>query len=128
MSKTCLHKITTCVLALLVAVTLSEANAAPLAHQDQNTPPADSQQAQPAGSQNPTRADQQPANRPVGTAVAPAEKSSGVTASRPAGAVIAPAKQRRVHTILIKVAVLAGAGAAIGAVALLSHGSPSQPH
>lgn len=127
MSKRGLHKISTCIVTLLVAVALSEANAAPLAHQDQSAPPAGSQ-AQPAAPQNTTTGDQQPSNRPAGTAVAPAEKSSGVTASRPAGAVIAPAKQRRVHAVLIKVAVLAGAGAAIGAVALLSHGSPSQPH
>lgn len=73
---------------------------------------------------------QQPTNltRPVGTAVAPYEKSSGVTASRPAGAVIAPAKQRRVRSIFIKIAVVIGAGAAIATVAVLSHASPSQPH
>ncbi len=74
--------------------------------------------------------DQQPATPPpaVGTAAAPYEKTTGITGTRPAGAVIAPAKQRRVRSILIKVAIVAGAGAAIAAVALLSHGSPSQPH
>lgn len=66
-------------------------------------------------------------NQPVGTAVAPYEKTSGVTASRPAGAVIAPAKQRRVRAFFIKIAVVVGAGAAVGAVAILSHSSPSQP-
>lgn len=73
---------------------------------------------------------QQPANPApaVGTAAAPYEKASGITATRPAGAVIAPAKQRRIHSILIKVGIVAGAGAAIAAVALLSHSSPSQPH
>ena len=64
----------------------------------------------------------------VGTAAAPYEKASGVTASRPAGAVIAPAKQRRVRRIFIRVSILAAAGAALGAVALLSHASPSRPH
>lgn len=75
-------------------------------------------------------ANQQPANqnRPVGTAVAPSEATSGVTASRPAGAVIAPAKQRRVHSIFIKIAVVVAAGAAIGAVVALSHSSPSRPN
>jgi hypothetical protein len=67
-------------------------------------------------------------NRPVGTATAPYEKASGVTASRPAGAVIAPAKQRRVRTIFIRIGIVVGAAAAVGAVAALSHGSPSQPH
>jgi hypothetical protein len=65
---------------------------------------------------------------PVGTAAAPAETPVGTTGSRPAGAVIAPARQKRVHTILISVALVVGAGVAIGTVAALSHGSPSQPH
>jgi hypothetical protein len=65
---------------------------------------------------------------PVGTAAAPYEKASGVSATRPAGAVIAPAKQRRVRQIFIKVGILVGAGAAIAAVAMLSHSSPSTPH
>lgn len=75
--------------------------------------------------QNP--ATQRPANRPVGTAVAPYEKASGVTASRPTGAVIAPAKQRRMRTILIRIGVVVGAAAAVGAVVALSHASPSRP-
>lgn len=66
--------------------------------------------------------------KPIGTAVAPYEKTTGVTASRPAGAVIAPAKQRRVRSILIKVGVIVAAGVAVGTVVALSHGSPSQPH
>jgi hypothetical protein len=65
---------------------------------------------------------------PVGTAAAPAEKPVGAAGSRPAGAVIAPAKQRRVRTILISIGIVIGAGVAIGTVAALSHGSPSQPH
>ena len=68
------------------------------------------------------------ANPPVGTAAAPYENPSGAAASRPAGAVIAPAKQRRKRSILIKVGIVVGAGAAIAAVALLSHASPSRPH
>ena len=64
----------------------------------------------------------------VGTAAAPYEKASGVTASRPAGAVIAPAKQHRVRRIFIRVGILAAAGAALGAVAVLSHASPSRPN
>jgi hypothetical protein len=65
---------------------------------------------------------------PIGTAAAPSEKPVGAAGSRPAGAVIAPAKQRRVRRILISIGVIVGAGVAIGTVAALSHGSPSQPH
>jgi hypothetical protein len=92
--------------------------------------PAPSQEAQQTQSGNAKSDAQTPndATKPVGTAVAPYEKTSGLTASRPAGAVIAPAKQRRVRAILIKVGVIAAAGVAIGTVAALSHGSPSQPH
>ncbi len=67
------------------------------------------------------------APKPVGTAAAPYEKITGVTASRPAGAVIAPAKQRRVRSILIRVGVVVGAAVAVGTVVALSHGSPSRP-
>lgn len=65
---------------------------------------------------------------PIGTAAAPSGKPVGAAGSRPAGAVIAPAKQRRVRTILISIGVVVGAAVAIGTVAALSHGSPSQPH
>ncbi len=65
---------------------------------------------------------------PLGTAAAPYQTTTGVTASRPAGAVIAPAKQRRARSILIRVGVVAGAAVAIGSVVLLSHGSPSRPN
>ena len=65
--------------------------------------------------------------KPLGTAAAPYTKPTGVMGSRPAGAVIAPARQRRVHTILISIGILAGAGIAIGTVAALSKGSPSRP-
>jgi hypothetical protein len=79
-------------------------------------------------SQSGNQGDQQnePA-KPVGTAAAPYEKTTGVAASRPAGAVIAPAKQRRVRTFLIRMGIVIGAGIAVGTVAALSHGSPSRP-
>ena len=66
-------------------------------------------------------------HRPLGTAAAPYEPTTGIAASRPAGAAIAPAKQRRVRTFLISLGVIAGAGIAVGSVAALSHGSPSRP-
>jgi Flp pilus assembly protein TadG len=67
------------------------------------------------------------ARKPVGTAAAPYERTSGVAASRPAGAAIAPAKQRRVRTFLISAGLIAGAAIAVGSVAALSHGSSSHP-
>ena len=66
-------------------------------------------------------------SKPLGTAAAPYEKTTGVTASRPAGAVIAPAKQRRAHSILIRVGVVVGAAVAVGTVVALTHASPSRP-
>lgn len=65
--------------------------------------------------------------KPAGTAAAPAPTITGVAASKPAGAAYAPAKQRRVRVLLIKVGAVVAAGAAVGAVAALSQGSPSRP-
>ena len=65
--------------------------------------------------------------KPVGTAAAPYQKTTGVAASRPAGAVIAPAKQHRARTILIRVSLAAGAAVAVGTVVALSRGSPGRP-
>ena len=70
----------------------------------------------------------QSAPAPVGTAVAPYEKPVGTAASRPAGAVIAPAKQRRAHSLLIKVGLIAAGAAAIGTVIALSKASSSRPN
>ena len=65
---------------------------------------------------------------PVGTAAAPYFKPEGVPASRPAGAAIAPARQKRTRSFAIRVALLVGAGIAIGTVAAASLGSPARPH
>lgn len=85
------------------------------------------QNQQPAAPQSGESQSQDPSRKPVGTAAAPYERTTGIAASRPAGAAIAPAKQRRVRTILISLGVIAGAGIAVGSVAALSHGSPSRP-
>jgi len=78
---------------------------------------------EPTASQNPEE------NRsPLGTAVAPSTKTTGVAASSPAGAAIAPAKQKRAHTFLIRMGLLIGAGVAVGTVVALSSGSSSRPH
>ena len=74
------------------------------------------------------KAAQTDTQEPVGTAAATFIKTTGVAASRPAGAAIAPAKQRRARSILIKVAAIAGAGVAVGAVVALASASPSRPH
>ena len=66
--------------------------------------------------------------KPVGSAAAPYERTTGVAASRPAGAVIAPGKQRRARSILIRVGIVVGAAVAVGTVVALSHGSSSQPN
>ena len=94
--------------------------------------PAQSQSAaqggQPVTSQSVGEEQKEVAPKPVGTAAAPFEKTTGVAASRPAGAVIAPAKQRRARSILIRVSIVVGAAVAIGTVVALSHGSPSRPN
>ena len=66
-------------------------------------------------------------SEPVGTATAQRTPTSGGAASKPAGTAIAPAKQRQVHSLFVKLGLVAGAAVAIGAVAALSHGTPSTP-
>ena len=88
-----------------------------------------SQDNNPPNAPRPAQGQQQDgAQAPLGTAVAPYEKGIGVAASRPAGAVIAPAKQRRTRSFAIKLGVLIGACVAVGTVVALSSTSPSQPH
>lgn len=128
------QRLIACGLALLLIAPLAPAVAAQQPQQNQPAASNSPQSAKPSTDQNASTAqqeqDQLPANPTpaVGTAAAPYEKTTGIAATRPAGAVIAPAKQRRIHSILIKVGIVAGAGAAIAAVALLSRSSPSQPH
>jgi hypothetical protein len=94
----------------------------------QNDPGAQQQQEQQPSSTQPTPPQQQGnPSQPMGTAVAPAEPAGGVAATRPAGAAIAPAKQKRSHTLLIRVSLLVGAAVAIGTVVGLSSASPSRP-
>ncbi len=89
--------------------------------QQSTSPPSAQSTAQPSGAQ-----DQKP-QRPVGTAAAESPKVSGVTAAEPAGVAIAPAKQRRVRTIVLKVGAIIGAGAALGTVIALTEATPSKP-
>ncbi len=121
------------VLAVLLGVPALPVAAAPH-QQGAQQPQATSSGAQ--GQQAPAQQDEgqsssqagAPAAPAVGTAAAPYEKASGITASRPAGAVVAPGKQHRVRRIFIRLGIVVGAAAAVGTVAALSHASPSQPH
>lgn len=90
----------------------------------QNTPAQQNSQAQQGNQQT---SEQNPANRPVGTAAAPVEKPTGIAGSRPAGAVIAPAKQKRQRALFIRLSVIAGAAIAVGTVVGLSEASRSRP-
>jgi len=89
--------------------------------------PAVQQQQQPANNQATPPQQQGNPSQPMGTAVAPAQPSGGVAATRPAGAAIAPAKQKRSHTLAIRVALIVVAAVAIGTVVGLSSASPSRP-
>lgn len=89
---------------------------------------AEEQSEQPVASQSGLDQQQGGEPKPVGSAAAPYEKTTGVAASRPAGAVIAPAKQRRARSILIRVGIVVGAAVAVGTVVALSHGSSSRPN
>ena len=120
---------------VLLMVTHGHAQQSASSPQPQNSGPvsSESQQSGPVLEGRPLTPlsdnNQQPVspNRPMGTATAPYESATGTAASRPAGAVIAPAKQRRVRTIFIRVGIVAGAAAAVGAVAVMAHSSPSHP-
>ncbi len=93
--------------------------------------PSATPQNQPAQQQPPTTpADGQQQNtsrEPLGAAAAEGIRTAGGGASRPAGSAIAPAKQRQVRSFLIKLGLVAAAGAAIGTVYALSKGTPSTP-
>lgn len=104
----------------------AEAYGQPAAQTTQSAPEDTPSETPRANSTN--QASPQTVPHPVGTAAAPYEKTLGVAVSRPAGAVIAPAKQRRSHSLLIKVGLLVAGAAAIGTVVVLSNASPSRPN
>ena len=80
--------------------------------------------AQQPATPTPAPAPGSPTPQPNGTAVAPPVEVSGGAASKPAGVAIAPPKQRQIRSLLIKLGLIAGAGAAIGTVVGLSAASP----
>lgn len=99
-----------------------------------NTTPPDapsevqrSQQAPtPAATPEVQPAQQQPTN-PLGTATAQQGATRGGAASKPAGEAIAPTKQRQVHSVLIRLGLLAAGAAAVGTVVALTRGTSSIP-
>ncbi|HZI55507.1 MAG TPA: hypothetical protein VFF39_01965, partial [Verrucomicrobiae bacterium] len=70
---------------------------------------------------------QQQPNEPVGAATAESVPTAGGAAAKPAGVAIAPAKQHQTRSLMIKVGAALAAGAAIGTVFALSHGTSSTP-
>ena len=140
------NKLTGCLILLLVfplaETAPSLAQQAPAGAQQQSASSNDGVQQQPGnaaqtvqpppappaiGQSGTDQQQQNGANKPVGTAAAPVETTSGVAASRPAGAVIAPAKQHRARAILIRVSIVVAAAVAVGVVVGLSKSSPNRP-
>ena len=101
---------------------------------DNNSVPPDapsevqrSQEAQQEQTAPPTQPTKQQPAPPLGTATAQQGATRGGVASKPAGEAIAPAKQRQVHSLLIKVGLIAAGAAAVGAVVGLTRGTSSVP-
>ena len=94
-------------------------------------PPADPAELQKLESEQqqnqPAQAPVSDRTNPLGTAAAEKGKTVGGGASRPAGVAIAPAKQKRSRSLLIKLGVVAAAGAALGTIYGLSRGTKSTP-
>lgn len=74
-----------------------------------------------------TQTPQEPAQAPTGAAGAKTTPAKGAPAAQPVGAAAAPARQHGHRSLLIKVGLLLGAGAAVGTVVALSERSPSRP-
>jgi hypothetical protein len=66
-------------------------------------------------------------SEPVGAATAESVPTAGGAAAKPAGVAIAPAKQHQTRSLLIKIGAVVAAGAALGTVYALSHGTSSTP-
>jgi hypothetical protein len=92
---------------------------------------AGEQQAQPSTSPSQSNIPNGPQPKrptePVGAATAESVPTTGGAAAKPAGVAIAPAKQHQTRSLLIKVGAALAAGAALGTVYALSHGTASTP-
>jgi hypothetical protein len=90
--------------------------------QDQQSP-----NAQPQTTTIPEAPQPKRPSEPVGAATAESVPTAGGAAAKPAGVAIAPAKQHQTRSLLIKIGAVVAAGAAIGTVYALSHGTPATP-
>jgi hypothetical protein len=68
-----------------------------------------------------------PQAEPVGAATAESVPTTGGAAAKPAGIAIAPAKQHQTRSLMLKIGAVLAAGAALGTVYALSHGTSSTP-
>jgi hypothetical protein len=66
-------------------------------------------------------------SEPVGAATAESVPTTGGAAAKPAGVAIAPAKQHQTRSLMLKIGAVVAAGAALGTVYALSHGTSSTP-
>lgn len=85
------------------------------------------QQAQSTDTAQQQKPAQSERTNPLGTAAAQQGATRGGVASRPAGEAIAPAKQKQVHSLLIKLGLVAAGAAAVGTVVGLTRGTSSVP-
>jgi hypothetical protein len=92
------------------------------AQQDQQSPNAAPSQTSVPEAPQPKRP-----TEPVGAATAESVPTTGGAAAKPAGIAIAPAKQHQTRSLLFKVGAVIAAGAALGTVYALSHGTSSTP-
>ncbi|HEY1938053.1 MAG TPA: hypothetical protein VGJ33_08975 [Candidatus Angelobacter sp.] len=90
--------------------------------QDQQSP-----NAQPQTTTIPEAPQPKKSSEPVGAATAESVPTAGGAAAKPAGVAIAPAKQHQTRSLLIKIGAVVAAGAALGTVYALSHGTSSTP-
>ena len=98
------------------------------AQQEEQSPNANSAQTSPAQTTIPEAPQPKKPSEPVGAATAESVPTAGGAAAKPAGVAIAPAKQHQTRSLLIKVGAVLAAGAALGTVYALSHGtSPTPP-
>lgn len=97
------------------------------AQQEQPSPDANPAQTAPAQSNLPEGPQPKKPAEPVGAATAESVPTTGGAAAKPAGVAIAPAKQHQTRSLLIKVGAVLAAGAALGTVYALSHGTSSTP-
>ena len=95
--------------------------------QEQTSPNANPAQTAPAQTTIPEGPQPKKPAEPVGAATAESVPTAGGAAAKPAGVAIAPAKQHQTRSLLIKIGAVVAAGAALGTVYALSHGTSSTP-